>query len=157
MWTSGGIVRIGCALAALVLCGGAALGQDEGEGAKKKKGRKPKGISGVVRSVDLVEKRITVEIRKQGEKTFTCDEKSAITFTGPILDGIKAGDRIMVTLKPETENVILKAMIKRVGGGGGDQDKPAGQKKKRGKKKKKKKDEDPAEGGDGGGDGDLVM
>ncbi|MHC5058875.1 MAG: hypothetical protein ACYTKD_29825 [Planctomycetota bacterium] len=134
----GGGVRVGCALAALVLCGGAALGP----------------LSGVVGSVDLAQKQISVEIKKQGEKTFICDDKSSITFTGPILDGIKAGDRIMITLKPDTENVIAKAIVKRVGGGGGrggdDQDKPAKRKKKR-----KKKDEDPPEGDDG--DGDLVM
>ena len=140
MWTSGGVVRVGCAFAALVLCGGAALGQEE-EG-KKKRG-KTKPISGVVRSVDLAQKQITVEIRKQGEKTFICDDKSSITFTGPILDGIKAGDRIMITLKAETENVIQKAMVKRVGGGGGGaQDKPAKQ-----NKKKKKGQEDPPEPG----------
>ena len=141
MWTSGGVVRVGCALAALVLCGGAALGQ-EGDGGKKKRAR-AKPVSGVVRSVDLEQGQISVEIKKQGEKTFTCDEKTAITFTGAILDGVKAGDRIMITLKPETENVIAKAMVKRGGGGGGDQEKPA-----RRKKKKEKAPEDGGEGGD---------
>ena len=44
------------------------------------------------RSVDLAAKRITVEVRKQGEKVFVCDEKSAITFTGPILDHAASED-----------------------------------------------------------------
>ena len=67
MWTSGGVVRVGCALVALVLCGGAALCQEE-EG-KKKRG-KTRPLSGVVRSVDVAQKQITVSIKKQGEKAF---------------------------------------------------------------------------------------
>ena len=110
-----------------------------------------------IQYLDLAQKRVVVEIRKQGEKAFICDDRSSITFTGPILDGIKAGDRIMITLKPETENVILKAMVKRTGGGAGEREKPA----KRNRKKKNKKDEGPADGGadaDGGGlDGDGGM
>ena len=136
MRTSGGIVRAGYALAALVLCSGAALGQ-EGEEQKKKPPRKPrpKPVAGVVKSVDIDAKKIVVEVKEQGEKTFTCTAKTSITFAGGIMDGLRDGDTVRMMLDPKDENVARRILVRR--GGGGEKDRPAEQKKKR----KKKKDE----------------
>ncbi len=139
MRTSGGVVRVACAMAALVLCGGAALCQ-EGEDAKKPpKKTRSKPVAGVVKTVDIEQKRIVVEVKGQDEKTFVCDAKSSITFVGGIIDGIKAGDTLKITVNPQAENVIRKAVVRRTGGA---DEKP---KKKTKKRKKPTEEETPPE------------
>jgi len=146
MRTSGGFVRVGYALAALVLCGGAALGQ-EVEEKKKKPPRKPrpKPVAGVVKSVDFEKKQLVVEIKDQGEKTFTCTAKTSLIFAGGIMDGLRDGDTVRIMLDPKDENVARRVLVRR--GGGAEKDKPTEKKKKRKKKDEEAKPPEDAPGG----------
>jgi len=141
MRTSGGFVRVGYALAALVLCGGAALGQEGEEKKKPPRKPRPKPVAGVVKSVDIDQKKIVVEVKDQGEKTFTCNEKTSITFAGGIMDGLRDGDTVRIMLDPKDENVARRVLVRR---GGGEKEKPAERKKKRKKKDEADKPPQPA-------------
>ena len=142
MRTSGGFVRVGYALAALVLCGGAALGQEGEDKKKPTKKPRPKPVAGVVKSVDIDVKKIVVEVKDQGEKTFTCNEKTSLTFGGGIMDGLRDGDSVRIMLDPKDENVARRVLVRR--GGGWEKEKPAERKKKRKKKDEADKPPEPA-------------
>jgi hypothetical protein len=159
--------------AALALCllgASTVRAQDEGEKPKKpkkqrqEKAPRPKAekAEGTVVSVDAEKREIKVRDKNTGETTtFTLDNRSLISFKGPILNGVQPDDTVKLEVAPGDGGVktVKRATVSRAGVGTpeptkknkGNQNKEKQPKKK--KKGKKPEADENEGGGDGGGDG----
>ena len=86
------------------------------EEAKAPKLPKPTPVVGKVLSVDLEGRTVTVS-EQVLQTTLVLNEKSTLTFKGPILDGIKAGDGVeaQVVDGEDGRKVAVKMTITREG------------------------------------------
>ncbi len=73
-------------------------------------------LKGLVLSVDIDAKTVTIS-EEILQTTLFLNEKSTLTFKGPILDGIKAGDRVeaQVSTDEKGQKLVIKMTITRDG------------------------------------------
>jgi hypothetical protein len=154
--------------------GGVTGGGTAGGGGGGRRGGAARGgtqttqVSGTVKSVSAAGKTITVTLENKTDKTFKMADTVSITFGGPIVDGIKAGDKVQVRPTTEGGDTARTITVKRDGvtpdgwtggfGGGGPRQPPApaagGEKKPAVEEKKPagNGEEKKPEGGDAGGE-----
>ncbi len=141
--------------AAWSLAAGGAFAAEEGgkQGGQARKPRRarPKPTAtarGVVKTVDAEGKTLTITVKGKEDQSFTLTKKSRIIFRGPILDGVKAGDRVFVRVfEKEGEEKTIQVIVSR---GAPKKGYRAMRRRPRGEGGRKKKPEGEGKGADGG-------
>jgi hypothetical protein len=110
--------------------------------AKRRRRARPEKVSGVVKEVQAEARQLVVDVKGES-KTYTLGARATITMRGPILDGVKPGDKadLEVVKGAKGNEVVKKLTISR----GDTAEKPPKARGRRGSRKGGRRGKKPSE------------